>query len=48
MFGNKTPKQTGKIHATKAGRAFDDIMRELDRGRDQVGAKRDQKNGGRK
>lgn len=47
---SKKPSQ-GKIHATKAGRVFDDAMREIDRNRrkqqDELAARR-AKNGGRK
>lgn len=48
MFGRKTPKQGGKIHATKAGRVFADAQREIDRNRDELARRRDQKNGGKK
>lgn len=51
MFGKKKSKQD-KIHSTKAGRVFDDAVREIDRNRrhqeqDELAARR-AKNGGRK
>jgi len=41
-------KKPSKIHGTKAGRAFDDAVRELDRNRkqDELAKRRQQKNGG--
>lgn len=46
IFGKSKPN-AGRIRATKAGRVLDDAKRDVDR-KDEVKAKRDQKNAGKK